>query len=493
MQKAAILYAACHAVLSTFDLDEVVRRILSILHDYFQLTHGSVLLLDEKTQKLTVRSHFDGDEWLGKPEMAIGEGLIGSAAQLKRVIYLPDVSKDPRYLAWIPTTKCELVIPLMLRDEVVGVLDCQSDKLGFFDKETIDLLTLFSTQASVAIQNAQLHALERRRTAQLEAINLIARQATAMTDLRDLLNKVSGLILENFPADHMALLIRDGESLILRYQAGKLTPRFAEGDRIPEGGACMQALTLNAPVVVEEVGRAEQYVCGFSETRSELILPLMSFGKGIGVLALESAQPDAYQSSDVKALESVADICAAAIQNAEYFEQIRQLAYRDGLTGVFNRRYFESRILEELERARRYHAALSVAMIDIDGFKRSNDEFGHLLGDEILKQVSTIFVQNTRKSDIVCRFGGDEFALILPQTSAQSAASAAEKLRQTIAMWDFPGVPRPVTISTGIAEFPAAGDNRDELIKSADTALYEAKQQGRNRVVVHSPALAGEK
>lgn len=491
MQKVAILYDACHAVLSTFDLDEVLRRILSILHDYFQLPHGSVLLLDSTTNRLVVRSHLDTGENRGKKELVLGEGLVGTAAKLKRVIYVPDVTRDARYIPAIPSTRSELAIPLMLRDEVVGVLDCQSDKLDFFDKETVDLLTLFSTQASVAIQNAQLQALERRRTAQLEAINMIARQATATTEISELLNRVSVLILKNFPADHVALVMREGNALVLRHQAGTLTPQFHEGDRISEESACMEALRLNAPVVLGEVANAAQYVSGFPETRSELILPLMSFGKGIGVLTLESAHPNAYQASDVKALESVADICAAAIQNAEYFEQIKQLAYRDGLTGVFNRRYFENRILEELERARRYRSPLSVAMIDIDGFKRSNDEFGHLLGDEILKQASRIFVEHTRKSDIVCRFGGDEFAIILPQTNAQSAANAAEKLRQTISSWDFPGVPRPVTVSTGIAEFPMAGETRDDLIKNADSALYEAKQQGRNRVVVHSPALLG--
>lgn len=489
MQKVAILYDACHAVLSTFDLDEVLRRILSTLHDYFQLPHGAVLLLEESSGDLVMRTHFDTGEWMGETRLALGEGLVGNAAQSKRVMYAPDVTTDSRYLASIPTTRSELAIPLMLRDEVVGVLDCQSDKLDFFDKETVDLLTLFSTQASVAIQNAQLHALERRRTAQLEAINLIARQATATTDIADLLSRVSGLILKNFPADHVAILMRDSTSLVLRHHAGTLTPHFNEGERIPQGNACMEALRLNAPVIVDEVANASQYVSGFSETRSELILPLISFGKGIGVLTLESATPNAYQASDVKALESVADICAAAIQNAEYFEQIKQLAYRDGLTGVFNRRYFENRILEEMERARRYQSVLSVAMIDIDAFKRLNDEFGHLLGDEILKQVSKIFMQHTRQSDVVCRFGGDEFALILPQTSARSAANAAEKLRQTISSWDFPGVPRPVTVSTGIAEFPAAGDSRDDLMKAADSALYDAKQQGRNRIVLHSPTL----
>jgi diguanylate cyclase (GGDEF)-like protein len=180
----------------------------------------------------------------------------------------------------------------------------------------------------------------------------------------------------------------------------------------------------------------------------------------------------------------MADICAAAIQNAIYFERVRQLAYRDGLTGVFNRRFFEMRILEEAERARRYKLSWSVLMVDVDGFKVLNDEFGHLLGDEVLRQISAIFVQYLRKADVICRFGGDEFALLLPETIGSNAYEVAEKLRRCIAEREFPGVARPVSISVGIASFPNDGITRDDLIKAADYALYQAKQAGRNRVVL---------
>jgi len=141
-------------------------------------------------------------------------------------------------------------------------------------------------------------------------------------------------------------------------------------------------------------------------------------------------------------------------------------------------------VAEEIERARRYQGGLSVIMIDIDHFKRLNDEFGHLLGDEVLRQVSTIFSQNLRKVDVACRYGGEEFVILAPQTSGEQARAAAEKLRRVVATWNFPGVPRPVTISAGIANLPDHGQSRDELVKAADQALYAAKQGGRNRVLI---------
>jgi len=163
-------------------------------------------------------------------------------------------------------------------------------------------------------------------------------------------------------------------------------------------------------------------------------------------------------------------------------DRVKQLAYLDGLTGIFNRRFFELRIAEELERARRFNTGMAVVMVDIDQFKRLNDEFGHLLGDEVLRQVSSIFHQQLRKIDVVCRYGGEEFAILLAQTNQQHALGVAEKLRRMVEAWQFPGVPRPVTISVGAATCPDHGVTRDELVKAADLGLYAAKQAGRNRV-----------
>jgi diguanylate cyclase (GGDEF)-like protein len=204
---------------------------------------------------------------------------------------------------------------------------------------------------------------------------------------------------------------------------------------------------------------------------------------------VDSNRASAFKHYDSQPLESAADICATAIQNARYVERVKQLAYLDGLTGIFNRRYFELRITEEIERARRFRAGMAVVMVDIDQFKNLNDEFGHLLGDEVLRQVSSIFHQQLRKIDVVCRYGGEEFAILLSQTNGQHSQSVAEKLRRLVETWQFPGVPRPVTISAGIATYPEHGTTRDELVKSADAGLYAAKQSGRNRIVLAPLAL----
>lgn len=485
MQKIAILYDAGQAVLSTFDLDGVLQQILAIARDYFHVPDAAILLPDNKTGELYIGCYIGQHQGCEKIRLPKGVGITGAAFQEKRPIYVADVSKDSRYVSSIASTRCELAIPLVSREDVLGVLDLQTAKVNQFDSETIDLLTLFSTQASMALQNARLYSLERRRALQLEAINAIAKQTTAVLDLKELLAKVCSLIQSAFMVSHVSVLLKEDEELLLRAHHGTLTPRIPEGGRLPaNAGLWGKAFGAGKTVIENDITVAADYVGFFLETASRMCIPLVSFGQSLGVLVLDSEYKDSFNPNDVQSLESVADICSNAIQNARYVDRVKQLAYLDGLTGIFNRRYFEMRIVEEIDRARRFGKGMAVIMVDIDQFKRLNDEFGHLLGDEVLRQVSSVFHQQLRKIDVVCRYGGEEFAILLSQTNSQHAFGVAEKLRRMVETWQFPGVARPVTISAGIASFPDHGTERDDLVKAADAGLYAAKLAGRNRVLL---------
>jgi diguanylate cyclase (GGDEF)-like protein len=491
MPKLAVLFDAGQAVLSTFDLDEVLQRILAIARDYFHLPNVAILLLDRDAQQLCVRSQIGWDP--GKDTIRLGyhEGLTGAAVLKKRPVYASDVSLDARYVCAAQSTRSELAIPLMVRDEVVGVLDCQSDCLDYFDPETVELLTLFSTQASIALQNARLYSLERQRARQLEAINTIAQQSTAVMELEELLIRVCSVIQRAFQVSHVSLLLREEADLVMRAHEGTLTPCTPPGGRFPVSQEPWSRVISSSGTFIEkDLTAAPESLRLFKECASRMSIPLISFGHTLGVLSLHSSQPNAFRESELQSLESVADICANSIQNAHYVERVKQLAYLDGLTGIFNRRFFELRIMEEIERARRYGTGMAVVMADIDQFKRLNDEFGHLLGDEVLRQVSSLFHQQLRKIDVVCRYGGEEFAILLTQITTQQALAIAEKLRRMVENFQFPGVPRTITISAGVAAFPTHGKTRDEMIRAADCGLYAAKQAGRNRVCLASLAVS---
>jgi diguanylate cyclase (GGDEF)-like protein len=491
MQKVAILYDASQAVLSAVDQDEVLEQILAILRDYFHVSNVTILLLNEQKTELIPKAQIGWGSGKLDIKISLEDGITGAAVRQKRPVYVREVANDSRYIATCKTTRSELAVPLMVRDSVIGVLDCQSDQADFFDEETIDLLTLFSTQASMALQNAKLHSLERQRAKQLEAINAVARETTLVLDLKELLSKVCCLIKESFPVSHVAVLLKEDDDLVLRAHHGSLTPRILEGGRLPAGaGLWGRALLANKTLIENDAKTAPDYVGFYAETGSRMCIPLVSFGQTMGALVLDSDRLGAFTDGEMQPLESLADICATAIQNAHYVDRVKQLAYLDGLTGIFNRRFFELRIAEEIERARRFGTGMGVIMVDLDEFKRLNDEFGHLLGDEVLRQVSSIFHQQLRKIDVVCRYGGEEFAILLSQTNPQHALGVSEKLRRLIATWQFPGVPRPVTISAGAAAYPEHGTTRDQIVKAADAGLYAAKVAGRNRVVLAPVARA---
>ena len=218
--------------------------------------------------------------------------------------------------------------------------------------------------------------------------------------------------------------------------------------------------------------------------RSWLGVPLFMYGGCEGVIAVQSTRPDAFRADHQRLLESLSLQIAAALQNAHLYE----LAMVDGLTGLFMRRYFDARIEEEIERSKRYKTAFSVLMIDVDDFKKLNDEHGHLIGDRVLRSIATCIKQQMRGVDTAARYGGEELAIVLPRTEMVVAYNVGERIRSAIADLRITTDSDPpkvlsVTASFGIASYPESkAANAEDLVRRADRALYRAKKTGKNRV-----------
>jgi diguanylate cyclase (GGDEF)-like protein len=177
-------------------------------------------------------------------------------------------------------------------------------------------------------------------------------------------------------------------------------------------------------------------------------------------------------------LKAVTDQAAVAINKA----QLQEVAITDFLTGLFIRRYFMSRLQDELIRSERYNKTFSIAMVDIDKFKNVNDTYGHSAGDQVLKEAGRFFQKNLRQTDVIARYGGEEFVIFFPETNKDVAYILAERLRKGFSQIRLDKLPR-LTISLGISSYPGDGKDIETLIKNADMAMYTAKQNGRNKVV----------
>jgi len=224
--------------------------------------------------------------------------------------------------------------------------------------------------------------------------------------------------------------------------------------------------------------------------KSLICSPVMVDDQVRGIIHLDSLEKDAFDEEDKQFVEQLAEAIAIAMERALEHSKVKVLSVEDGLTGCYNRRKLDQDIDAEINRSRRYQRNFSVLMIDLDWFKKYNDHHGHSHGDELLKGVTHLFLKSLRANDEVYRYGGEEFVILLPETNRQQAGIVARKLQRLVAGTPFEGEAesqpgKKVTISVGLATYPWDGNNRDELYKSADTRLYQAKKQGRNQVCAY--------
>jgi len=242
-------------------------------------------------------------------------------------------------------------------------------------------------------------------------------------------------------------------------------------------------------VVSNKFSETERYVCKFTQnycTPTCIIAPLMSNNKVVGVLNLaDKINADEFTHEDIAVIELLRYLIGASIGNINLFEKSQVQAHTDGLTGLVNYRTFYELLEKELHRCQRYGGQVSAIMVDIDNLKTINDTFGHRAGDAAIKKVSAKIVVCTRKIDICARYGGDEFAIILPSTSLTDATVVAERIVKEVAlapiMWEQHKI--PLSVSIGVGQYD--GDmNPDEITRCSDNALYAAKQAGKNTVRV---------
>lgn len=348
-------------------------------------------------------------------------------------------------------------------------------------------------------KNAEIETANRElgeQNKELSALLQINREMSTTLDLNTLFDKILSALMEIVDCQTIVLLMYNhGEEVlqvshtigIVKEELSDITFKLNEGI----SGETARTRTTSYVPDLKLDKRYLSYKKTLTVFGAMLSIPLVTHDKLCGVLNLHKDKIASFNDDEITLSTSVASQAAVAIENAQLYKQAKELSVTDELTGLANRRHFQDILDREVVLTKRYSTSLSLIMIDIDHFKKYNDFHGHLQGDIVLKKVANALLNNTRGIDLVSRFGGEEFIILLPKTTTAGALIAAEKLRQVIEYDHFEGEEdsQPggkLTLSLGIASFPDDTSDIQTLQEMADQALYAAKELGRNRCIAYS-------
>jgi len=369
------------------------------------------------------------------------------------------------------------------------VLSLQKERLYL---KATNLSRRFKTQLELATREFRaLNKELKKKIYNLHNLFQVSTNVYAIFDINHLFNSLLLTILGQLGAKSVTIFLAAGDG------EGRLVPKFYKGIREEEisglilrrdGGFPRFIAGKGIPIQASQIDESLTKEKEFAQLRRlefELFAPLLVSGELMGILALgERVNGEPYHPEDLEMLAILTNMAGVAIGNVKEYKKVEKLSYTDGMTDLHNYRYFSNRLEEEIIRAKRYDRPLSLIILDVDYFKNYNDSLGHQQGDLALRELSEILRKSVRKIDVVSRYGGEEFCVIMPEVKSAGCKKFMERLRKKVEDHHFQGEEvQPqgqITISLGGATFPQDAATMDELIYKADFSLYEAKRRGRN-------------
>lgn len=488
------------------DLDKTLEIIISMIRKLLIYQSCVIYLVDPRGALIPekcISPYTDVIEL--SPLLQLEESMVNLVVQSKKPVLVSDMQGDSEHRIF-RDEKSIMCVPLIVKDVIIGVIYVGTLRPGTYNDDHVHVLETLANPAAIAIRSAQYHESQEEIVIQerqlKEQVQERVNQLNVLYHLATDLNRCIKLdeILDII-TDKLSLLIQFQSCIIfvLRQQDGQLVASkvsspyeglFTNFVTSPEDeGVIGWVATQKRKFMANEAAESRYNL--IERERSFMVLPMLAEEEVIGEIYAGSAEPGAYDEEDLAVIEMVAAQAAMAIQKALLFQQTESLAITDGLTGLYTHRYFQERLAEEVRWAARYERSLSLIMVDTDHFKKYNDTLGHPEGDKLLKEVSALLQSYTRDSDLVCRYGGDEFTLILKDTDKDAAARTAERIRDAFQL-RFGKLAVKVTASIGVSNFPIDARTKAELVTAADTALYKSKQAGRNRVSRATPLDANQ-
>ncbi len=378
--------------------------------------------------------------------------------------------------------KSVAIVPIVMYGRPTGVMAALNFEREFvYTDRDVEVLTTAAGQVAVAMENARLFSEEQRRSRYLAFLNNISKTAISSQHAEPMLEEIVSEIQKNFRFDHIGIGILDYATKDIEIKAEAGTTMRAVGRRVPLGAGILGRVARSNEMALIQNSDEERLGSLLDDARSVLCIPITYGETLLGVLNVESRRNDAFGQQEVLILRTLADLLATALHNAFVFQKLQQQAITDGLTGIKTRRFFVEALQSEWKRASRSGRAFSVVLMDLDKFKSVNDTMGHLEGDLVLARVGRLLEQKCRQSNVVARYGGDEFVILMPETALEQAQVLSERLRLWVAT-DPMLNERHVTGSFGVATFPLHGATAEEVLRVADAGMYASKHAGGNNV-----------
>jgi diguanylate cyclase (GGDEF)-like protein len=491
-------------VSSSLNVADVLGAIARAAADLMDAKAVAVWTADETRRLLEMRAI--SDERLAVDDAArtltYGKGLAGWVAAHRRPLDIPDFATDPRtrrheYLSEHGFTS-GLYVPIVFHDSLLGVLGMFGNRAFHLQADDQELLEGFVAQAGTAIRNARLfeelrvaHARLEDRTRELDLLTRMAEVLQACVSEEEAYTVVGRFAGQFFPQESGSVSITSASRNLVESRAawGQV-----EESCVFKPEDCW-ALRRGRAHLVEDTsaGLLCQHLPSDAPS-AYLCIPLVAQGESLGVLHLatsasRTARAEGWTESRHRLAQTIAEQLGLAVANLKLRDTLRNQSIRDPLTSLFNRRYMEETLERELRRAERGRHQVAVIMLDLDHFKEFNDTFGHEAGDVLLRDLARLLKSSMRSEDVACRYGGEEFVLILPETSPEVALRRGEQLREAVKRMYVSHRGQligGVSMSLGAACFPDNGSTGDALLQAADAALYAAKNSGRDRVIVAS-------
>jgi len=485
-QELSLLHKVRTAIISEIDLTRIVKRTVEAIADTFGYALVSLYL---REGDLLVLQHQVGYENVIST-IPITAGICGRVIRTGEPVFLEDTDSDPSFLGALEGILSEVAVPIFDEGRAVGVLNIESRYNIKLTEADLRLMLALSGQISIAIGRARLYESLTRNNERLSQLHQITLDLLKERNWEDLLQAIVDQASKLLSTDVSYLALKEDDLLVDRAFSPKDSPfQKITGKRDKDKSPIWKVFDSREPLITTDYSalpnlRPQTVALGI---KAGMLLPLLTTETCQGVLGAGRSQSDVpFNDEDIRLGGLFARVAGLTIDNARLHEKLRQESIRDSLTGLFNRRFMEEALAKELNRADRTTHPLAVVMLDLDHFKSINDAFGHDGGDKALRWLSLLLKASIRGSDIICRYGGEEFTLILPDASLTDALQRMEQLRKDIkqlairhqgkSMNQFSG-------SFGIAVFPENGSTGEALLKAADEALYRAKQAGRDQVM----------